>query len=127
MMKKLSFTRKDLELFALNSLGFHKAALRRMSTLFLGQLFQMQLAGDSTLHKMAREVKWLERDQDVTAYADHWGGDLFSASNQWVVYKRHNGTNYYLTLARLNDGDQYIHQQVRQAYDFDFPYLRGNA
>ncbi len=125
-MKKVSLTRKELELFALNSLGFHKAALRRMSTLFLGQLLQMRLTGDTALGRMAREVENLEGAgyRDIAVVRE--GGTGSAITDGWVIFKRHNGTNYYLTLARLDDGDRCIHQRVRDAYDFDFPYLKGN-
>ena len=124
-MAKLSFSRIDLELFAINSLGFHKAALRRMSTLFLGQLLQLFFAGDADLGQMADEVNCLERNEPRVTHFRR--STPTRPMGGWVVFKRHNGTNYYLTLARLSDGDQSINERVRDAYRFDFPYLQGNA
>ena len=126
-MKKLSLTRKDLEDFASNTLGFQKPALRRMSTIFLGQLLQLQLTGDNVLNRMAREVECLERDQPGARRIDRCDYLFNGSMNEWIVFKRFRGTNYYLTLARLNDGDHSIKQRVSDAYHFDFPYLRGNA
>lgn len=126
-MNKLSLTRKELESFASNTLGFDKKAMRRMSTLFLGQLLQMKITGDNALSQMAREVRCLERYHPPGPGLDDCSDFIGGPMNEWVIFKRHNGTNYYLTLARLNDGDQSINRRVRQAYDFDFPYLRGNA
>jgi hypothetical protein len=49
---------------------------------------------------------------------------ILEASDDLIVFKQFNGSNYYLTLATLDEGDQNINQRVRQAYEFDFPFLQ---
>lgn len=121
-MEKVSLTRKELENFATHALGIAKLALRRMSTQFLAQLLQLKISGDSRATHMAGEIEFMEKPRQGTP-GSAWDG-FSRSSEQWIVFKRYKGCNYYLTLARVNEGDQYINQRVRDAYDFDFPFLR---
>lgn len=120
-MKKISLTRKELENFAIQALGISKLALRRMSTQFLAQLLQLKINGDSRAFHMVNEIQYLEKMRQGMAGLAHEG--LKIPSEEWIVFKRFNGTNYYLTLAKLDEGDQNINQRVRDAYEFDFPFL----
>lgn len=122
-MKKISITRKELEAFAVKALGIRNTALRRMSTLFLAQLLQINLSGDKNAWEMVDEIEYLEN-----LYPDALPGITHSPgrrklSDAWIVFKRFNGTNYYLTLAKINDGDRNINQRLRDAYELDFPFL----
>ncbi len=45
-------------------------------------------------------------------------------TGEWIVYKKHEGKNYYLTLAAHAEDDDSIYQRVCDAYEFDFPFLR---
>lgn len=118
-MEKLSLSRKELENFASRALGIAKLALRRMSTQFLAQLLQMKIRGDSRAARLADEIEYLEK-QRLWAAGEGFG----KTPDEWIVFKCYNGNNYYLTMARLDEGDQDINQRVRDAYDFDFPFLR---
>jgi hypothetical protein len=121
-MRKISLSRKELEDFAINALGIAKLELRRMSTQILAQLLQLEINGDARVACMAAEIKHLEkvRPGAVPLKRD----DTRKASDDWIVFKQFNGSNYYLTLAKPDEGDQNINQRVRQAYEFDFPFLQ---
>jgi len=121
-MEKISLTRKELESFAIHALGIAKLALRRMSTQFLAQLLQLKINGDTRAFHMVDEIKHLEKLRQ--GIADMAGDGFRKTSDEWIVFKRYNGNNYYLTLAKLNEGDQHINQRVRDAYEFDFPFLQ---
>jgi hypothetical protein len=121
-MEKISITRKELERFAIQALGISKLALRRMSTQFLAQLLQLKINGDTRAFHMVDEIKYLEKLRQ--GIADMTGDGFKQTSDEWIVFKRYNGNNYYLTLAKLNEGDQNINQRVRDAYEFDFPFLQ---
>jgi hypothetical protein len=124
----MSFSRKELEDFALHVLGVRRTALRRMSTLILAQLLKMKLNGHPAAYELIEEVRYLE---------DHYGqggrpvyfrdADCPGCIDAWVVYKRIKGSNYYLTLARKQDRQQYIHQQLSDACRLDFPFLLDNG
>jgi hypothetical protein len=127
-MNSISFSRKELEDFALHVLGVRRTVLRRMSTLILAQLLKMKLNGQSAAYELIEEVRCLE---------DHYGKEgrpknLYDADRSgclyaWVVYKRINGSNYYLTFARRQDRQQYIHEQLLDACRLDFPFLQDNG
>jgi hypothetical protein len=121
-MEKISITRKELERFAIQALGISKLALRRMSTQFLAQLLQLKINGDTRAFHMVDEIKYLEKLRQ--GIADMTGDGFKQTSDEWIVFKRYNGNNYYLTLAKLNEGAQNINQRVRDAYEFDFPFLQ---
>lgn len=120
-MEKISLTRKELESFATHALGIAKLALRRMSTQFLAQLLQLKISGDSRAVHLADEIEHLEKLRQ--GMAGPAGDRLKKTSDEWIVFKCYNGRNYYLTMAKMNEGDQNINQRVRDAYDFDFPFL----
>ena len=50
-----------------------------------------------------------------------------SLTGEWIVFKRHHGKNYYLTLAAHDEGDENVRRRVDMAYEFDFPFLQDNA
>jgi hypothetical protein len=120
-MKKVSLTRKELELFAHHALGMAEPDMRRMSTQLLAELLQLKIKGDGRAVQMAAEIKCLEN-------AGRNAGRAYSGQSKafedWVVYKRYHDANYYLTLARLGEGDQKINQRVHHACAFDFPFLQ---
>lgn len=122
-MKKLTVTRKELEAFAINVLGIRRAALRRMSTLFLSQLLQMNLMGEQGLNEMMDEISWLEKGALGIPVIQTQGPGTRRRGDAWIVFKRQNGNNYYLTLAKVNEGDQHINRRLHDAYRFDFPFL----
>lgn len=119
-MKKISLTRKELENFAINALGIDKTDLRRMSTQLLAQLLELKLNGDSRALHMVNEIRCLEEVYRGIGAAAAASKTL----EDWIVFKRYHGANYYLTLARPDEGDQNINQRVRDAYEFDFPFLQ---
>ena len=115
-------TRKELEDFAINVLGIAKMELRRMSTQILAQLLQLKINGDARVFFMAEEIKQLE---SVRPGAVHLKSDgIREVAEDRIVFKKFNGSNYYLTLAEQGEGDQNINRRVRQAYEFDFPFLQ---
>lgn len=122
-MKKFTMTRKELEDFAFTALGLERGALRRMSTLFLSQLLQMNLNGKTEAGEMVDEITFLEGQYRGVHKTKHPGPGSRKRSDAWVVFKRHHGTNYYLTLASTNEGDRRINQRLHDAYKFDFPFL----
>lgn len=122
-MKKISITRKELEAFAVKALGIRNTALRRMSTLFLAQLLQINLSGEKNACEMADEIKYLENLYHDALPAITHSPTRRKLSDAWIVFKRFNGTNYYLTLAKMNEGDRNINQRLRDAYKLDFPFL----
>ena len=121
-MNRISLTRKELENFASRKLGIAELALRRMSTQFLAQLLQLKLNGDTRALHMVDEIHYLERRRQGMAGLTRVGSG--EPTEEWIVFKRFNGTNYYLTVAKLDEGDQNINQRVRDAYEFDFPFLQ---
>lgn len=123
-MQKIAMTRKELEVFAMQSLGFDKASLRRMSTLFLAQLLQMKLRGDHSVNAMAREVHSLENNAGLHHLFRKNTGPATKA-REWIVFKTYNGIKYYFTTASLGEGDQRINRRVMDAYRFDFPFLQA--
>jgi hypothetical protein len=120
-MRKISVSRKELEDFATSALGIAKIELRRMSTQFLAQLLQLKINGDARVFYMAEKIKHLEQVRHGAVALKH--NSILETSDDLIVFKQFNGNNYYLTLARLGEGDQNINQRVRQAYEFDFPFL----
>ncbi len=122
-MKKFTMTRKELEEFAVKGLGIKRGALRRMSTLFLSQLLQMILSDEAAADEMVDEITYLENRYNGHCQINHTGPGSRKCSDAWVVFKRYQGTNYYLTLANIHDGDRYINQRLHDAYKFDFPFL----
>ena len=121
-MRKISLTRKELEDFAINALGITELELRRMSTQILAQLLQLKISGDERVFFMAEEIKHLEKVRPGAVPLKRDG--LRQASDDWIIFKQFNGNNYYLTLAKPDEGEQNINQRVRQAYEFDFPFLQ---
>jgi len=121
-MEKISLTRKELENFAIHALGIAKLALRRMSTQFLAQLLQLKINEDTRAFRMVDEIMHLEKMRQ--GIADLTCDGLRKASDEWIVFRCYNGNNYYLTLADLDEGDHDINQRVRDAYEFDFPFLQ---
>jgi hypothetical protein len=121
-MRKISMTRKELEEFAIKVLGIAEMELRRMSTQILAQLLQLKINGDERVFFMAEEIKHLD---SVRPGATHLKpGGIQGYAEDRIVFKQFNGSNYYLTLAEPGEGDQNINQRVRQAYEFDFPFLQ---
>jgi hypothetical protein len=45
-------------------------------------------------------------------------------TGEWIIFKQHNGKNYYLTLASHREKDEAIYERVCDAYKFDFPFLQ---
>lgn len=122
-MKKLTMTRKELEDFAVKALGVRQGALRRMSTLFLSQLLQMNLNGGDEADEMVNEITYLENQyQDIPPHGAFGDGSI-KQSDAWIVFKRYNGANYYLTLANTGEGEMSINQRLHDAYELDFPFL----
>lgn len=122
-MKKIRMTRKELEDFAIRALGLKRGALRRMSTLFLSQLLQMNLCGEEGADEMVDEITYLEECYQGIPPDKELGPDTRKQSDAWIVFKRHNNTNYYLTLAKISEGGRNINQRLHDAYKFDFPFL----
>lgn len=44
-------------------------------------------------------------------------------TGEWIVFAKHNGQNYYLTLGRHKEGDQYIHQRIVAGCMKQFPFI----
>ena len=122
-MKKFKMTRRVLEDFAVHALGLKRGALRRMSTLFLSQLLQMNVSGEEGADEMVNEITYLEECYQGIPPDKELGPDTRKQSDAWIVFKRHNGTNYYLTLAKISEGGRNINQRLHDAYKFDFPFL----
>jgi hypothetical protein len=121
-MRKISVSRKELEDFAINVLGIAKMELRRMSTQILAQLLQLKIKGDARVFFMADEIKQLEKIRPGAVHLKR--DDIREIAEDQIVFKQYNGSNYYLTLAKPGEGDQNINRRVRQAYEFDFPFLQ---
>ena len=119
-MKKVSLTRKELEHFGCHALGMAEQDLRRMSTQLLAQMLQLKINGDSRALHLAAEIRCLEKACQGAVDGD---ADQSKGIEDWVVYKRYHNANYYLTLARLDEGDQKINRRVHHACAFDFPFL----
>jgi hypothetical protein len=122
-MKKITMTRKELEDFAENALGFKRRALRRMSTLFLSQLLQMDLRGEEGAYEMVDEIACLEDRCLGVPPNNKPDPGAIKRSDAWVVFKRHKGSNYYLTLANTGEGEGNINRRLQDVYEFDFPFL----
>jgi len=123
-VNKISLTRKELEDFAINVLGIARKELRRMSTQILAQLLQLKINGDARVFFMAEEIKQLEKVRPGAVHLKLKRDCIRQIAEDWIVFKQFNGSNYYLTLANPGEGDQNINQRVRQAYEYDFPFLQ---
>ena len=44
-------------------------------------------------------------------------------TGEWIVFREFCGSNYYLTLAAHNEGDENIYSRVLDSYKMDFPFL----
>jgi hypothetical protein len=45
-------------------------------------------------------------------------------TGEWIVYAEHEGRNYYLCLARHNEGDEAIFSRISQLCYLEFPFLK---
>jgi hypothetical protein len=45
-------------------------------------------------------------------------------TGEWIVFAKHNGQNYYLCLARHNEGDELIFSRIKQICFREFPFLQ---
>ena len=122
-MGKIPLTRKELEAFAIKALGIRRLALRRMSTLFLSQLLQMNLSGEKRIGEMVDEIKDLENCCRRPPLRHGYDSDTPKRADAWIVFKRYQGINYYLALAKTDDGERSINQRLHDAYRLDFPFL----
>lgn len=48
-------------------------------------------------------------------------------TGEWIVFKKHEGLNYYLTLAEHKEGDENISSRVKATYKLDYPFLEQNV
>ncbi|MGD8845143.1 MAG: hypothetical protein PVI54_06505 [Desulfobacteraceae bacterium] len=127
-MNTISFSRKELEDFALQVLGVRRTALRRMSTMILAQLLKLKLNDQCAADEMVELVRCLEGQNGQAIRSGYLRNvDLPGCKDARVVYKRINGNNYYLTLAGKKDGQQHINQRLLDACRFDFPFLEDNG
>jgi len=66
-LKKISLSRKDLELFAANDIGFYGLDISRISSIFIAQVMQMQEHRVINTLQMLDEVKSLEGFKSVSS------------------------------------------------------------
>jgi hypothetical protein len=66
-MNKISLSRKDLEAFASNDIGFYGLDITRISSIFIAQVIQMQSNRVINIHQMFDEVKYLEGLRSVSS------------------------------------------------------------
>ncbi|HEY5602207.1 MAG TPA: hypothetical protein VIM41_03785 [Gammaproteobacteria bacterium] len=69
-------------------------------------------------------VSYIAHHTTVGAYEERARKSL---TGEWIVFKKHEGRNFYLTLAAHDEGDEDIRRRVEMAYEFDFPFLQENA
>lgn len=69
-------------------------------------------------------INYIAHNTTVGAYEERARKSL---TGEWIVFKKHQGKNYYLTLAVHDEGDDSIRRRVEMAYKFDFPFLQENA
>lgn len=48
-------------------------------------------------------------------------------TGEWIVFAKHNGKNYYLTMATHNAGDEAIYEQIKSVCFPQFPFLATTA
>jgi len=65
-------------------------------------------------------INYITHHTTVGAYEDRTRKGL---TGEWIIFKKHQGKNYYLTLAAHNEGDESIRRRVEMAYEFDFPFF----
>ena len=121
-MQTVALTRKDLEGFAVCRVGLRSRDLWRMSTPFLAQLLKMQLSKKLDANELSKAIDRLE--EGPPSAPPRFGNE--HSQRPWIVYRTHNGMNYYLAVAELNEGDRGIHRRIRAACEFDFPFLMGH-
>ncbi|WP_407506722.1 hypothetical protein [Acinetobacter baumannii] len=46
-------------------------------------------------------------------------------TGEWIIYHVHNQKNYYLNIAKHNDGDAVLAEEIREIALFEFPQFRG--
>ncbi|MCK0769983.1 hypothetical protein [Chromohalobacter canadensis] len=67
-------------------------------------------------------IKFMAHESTVGAFQKRV--EKKKVSGEWIVFKKYNGENYYLTLAAHDEGDENIYSRACDAYDLDFEFLR---
>ena len=65
-MNKISLTRRDLEVFAVNDLGFYGLDISRISSVFIAQIIQIRSSRTLNTFQILDEVKFLEGLKNVS-------------------------------------------------------------
>ena len=132
---RLSLNRNELEYFAVRTIGLSDAQLRRMSTPFLAQLYQMTIDRQLDTYQMTRVVNLLERRRlsNLSKKSDDAQARgaptarMRKIAGRWIVFQEHNGVYYYLALAHHDEEKRSICRRVNEVYAFDFPFLYKGA
>jgi hypothetical protein len=45
-------------------------------------------------------------------------------TGEWVIYAQHESQNFYLCLAKHNDGDEKIREKIERICLREFPFLK---
>lgn len=105
----------------------------------LGAHFSYDNGGNKRLNKLIREAFSRNTsgviDDDFISYLAHnttiGAIEERSMNNnitgEWIVFQKHEGKNYYLTLGAHDEGDDKIYDRVCMAYNMDFQFLRNKA
>jgi hypothetical protein len=48
-------------------------------------------------------------------------------TGEWIVFAKHDGKNYYLTISTHNTGDEVIYEQIKSVCFPQFPFLATTA
>ena len=140
-IKKLSSTKKEESFKRPPLKGLMKKHFTDASFILknLGAHFGYKHGGNKRLDDLVHEAFSINKsgyvDDEFISYLAYnctIGAFQERASNrnisgEWIVFQVHNGKNYYLTLAAHDEGDENIFKRVRDAYDFDFAFLRNHA
>ncbi|MEW6519242.1 MAG: hypothetical protein AB1461_07495 [Thermodesulfobacteriota bacterium] len=98
-----------------NHLGYGKDKMPRLDRI-IREAFKQNTSGcvdDGFINYIAHHTT-------VGAYEERARNCL---TGEWIVFKKHKGKNYYLTLAAHDEGDENIMHRVEMACQFDFPFL----
>lgn len=109
--------------FILKNIGIH-LGYENGKTARLDQIIRQAFERNTSGYVDDDFINYIAHHTTVGAYEERARKSL---TGEWIVFRKHEGKNYYLTLAAHDEGDESVKRRVGMAYEFDFPFLQENA
>lgn len=109
--------------FVLKNIGIH-LGYENGKTAHLDRIIRQAFERNTSGYVDDDFINYVAHHTTVGAYEERARKSL---TGEWIVFKKRQGKNYYLTLAAHDEGDESIRHRVEIAYEFDFPFLQENA